>query len=325
MAFSGCVFVASKLRDYVAFVQCIVYILVMREVNIESLDLNLLFALKALLDERHVTKAAEKIGLSQPAMSRALGRLRVMFKDPLLVKGTGGMTLTARASSLYQPLQAIFSEITHMITDPTVEPAQMTGNVVIATRDYEMVSILPGFIKSVSEEAPGLTIRVVPMEGDDLSPLELHEVDFVLAGTDKRAATLNRTTVVKDNFIVVMAANNPLANEDLTLEKYLDSRHCVVAFSEFRTGLVDTTLGELGHKRNQVVKMPQFLGAAFVIPDSDLIATLPRRLGAQLAQQPQFVTRELPFKVPGFSIYLYWHVRNQNSPMHNWLRKMFRV
>src|SRR5580658_2234434 len=104
----------------------------MRQVNLSSVDLNLLVALKALLDERHVTRAAEKIGLSQPAMSRALGRLRVMFKDPLLVKGAGGMALTARANDLHQPLQNILSEIGHIITVPTVKPAEMQGEVVIA-------------------------------------------------------------------------------------------------------------------------------------------------------------------------------------------------
>ncbi len=103
-------------RSPVAFPKRIVYIAPMREVNISSLDLNLLVALKALLDERHVTRAADKIGLSQPAMSRALGRLRVMFKDQLLVKGATGMTLTARASELVQPVQKILNDINQIMT-----------------------------------------------------------------------------------------------------------------------------------------------------------------------------------------------------------------
>src|SRR5271170_3492449 len=149
----------------------------MRKVNLSSVDLNLLVVLKALLDERHVTHAAEKVGLSQPAMSRALQRLRAMFEDPLLVKGTGGMTLTARAAELSKPLQSILNEISHIITAPTLEPKEMRGEVVIATRDYEMAAILPDVIRKVIEHAPGLTIRVAPMVGDDLSPLERNEVD----------------------------------------------------------------------------------------------------------------------------------------------------
>ena len=308
-----------------AFVQSIVYGLAMRLTNIENLDLNLLIALRALLEERHVTKAAERIGLSQPAMSRALGRLRAMFNDPLLVKGTGGMTLTARANSLQQPLQSIMTEISHMITDPTVEPSEMQGEVVIATRDYEMVAILPDVIKRITDEAPLLNLKIVPLTGDDLSPLEQHEVDFVLAGTDKTSAILRRSTVLKDNFVCVMSANNPAAQQELTLEKYLEMRHCQVSFYTLRPGIVDMALADRGMKRNAVVRVPHFLAAAFIVEDSDLIVTLPRKLGMQLAQQKQFVARELPLKVSSFSIYLYWHVRNQNNPMHSWLRKTFRV
>lgn len=297
----------------------------MREVNIESLDLNLLIALKALLDEQHVTRAADKIGLSQPAMSRALGRLRVMFKDPLLVKGAGGMTLTARASSLHQPLQHILNEIGHMITDPTVEPSQMQGEVVISTRDYEMVAILPDIIKRITAEAPRLKLRVVPLEGDDLSPLEQHEVDFVLAGTEKQSAILRRATVLKDSFVGVLASSNPAAQNEISMDRYLEMRHCAVAFSNSRTGLIDSTLSGLGKERNIVVKVPHFLAASFVVAESDLIVTLPRKLGMQLATQAQFTARELPFRSPSFSIYLYWHIRNQNNPMHSWLRKMFRA
>lgn len=296
----------------------------MRQVNIENLDLNLLIALKALLDERHVTKAADRVGLSQPAMSRALGRLRVMFKDPLLVKGVGGMTLTARANSLQAPLQSIMTEIGHMIADPTLEPSEMRGEVVFATRDYEMVAILPDVIKRITEEAPLLTLKIVPLVGDDLSPLEQHEVDFVVAGTDKNSATLRRNTVLKDNFVCVMSADNPAAKQELTLEKYLEMRHCQVSFYTARLGIVDAALAERGLQRNPVVLVPHFLAAAFMVQDSDLIVTLPRKLGMQLAQQKQFVARELPLKVPSFSIYLYWHVRNQNSPMHSWLRRAFR-
>lgn len=315
----------TKLAANLAFVQCIIYSIVMREVNIGSLDLNLLFVLKALLDERHVTRAADKVGLSQPAMSRALQRLRVMFKDPLLVKSPGGMTLTARANDLYHPLQNILNEISHIITAPTVEPSEMHGEVVIATRDYEMAAILPEVISRVANEAPGLTLRIVPMVGDDLSPLERNEVDFVVAGTDRSSSILLRKTLLKDNFICVLSAENPAARQQLTLQRYLDMKHCLVSFTDlYRPGIVDKYLAEQGLARRAVVRVPQFLAAPHIVANSDLVVTLPRRLGLQLAQQKHLVARELPFKVPSFTIYLYWHVRNQTNPMHSWLRKMFR-
>lgn len=309
----------------IAFALRIIYIINMRQVNLSALDLNLLVALKALLDERHVTRAAERIGLSQPAMSRALQRLRLMFKDPLLVKGSGGMTLTARATELNQPLQSILNDISHIITTPTIDPKDMRGEIVIATRDYEMAAILPDVLKKVIDQAPGLMVRVVPMVGDDLSPLERNEVDFVVAGTDKTSAMLSRKTLFTDNFICVVAANNPCLRQKLTLSKYLAMRHYQITITEFRSGIVDTYLAEHGHSREIAIRVPYFtLAASSVVANSDLIVTLPRRLGVLLAKQKELATVELPFKVRDVSIYLYWHVRNQNNPMHVWLRECFQ-
>ncbi|MBX9687147.1 MAG: LysR family transcriptional regulator [Candidatus Obscuribacterales bacterium] len=302
------------------------YIIGMREVNLASLDLNLLVALKALLDERNVTRAAEIVGLSQPAMSRALQRLRIMFKDPLLVKGVGGMTLTARALSLSVPLQNILNDINQIVAEPALEPAQMRGEIVLATRDYEMAAILPDVIRKVISIAPGLNLRVQSLIGDDLSPLERNEVDFVIAGTDHNSASLRRKTLLKDNFVCVLSAKNPALKKKLTMEKYLSMRHCVTMITDYRSGIVDKHLADLGQSRNAVVKVPYFmLAASPIVANSDLIATVPRRLGVLLAEKKDLVLLDLPFKVRDFAIYLYWHVRNQSNPMHIWLRECFEL
>ncbi len=308
-------------RSPVAFPKRIVYIAPMREVNISSLDLNLLVALKALLDERHVTRAADKIGLSQPAMSRALGRLRVMFKDQLLVKGATGMTLTARASELVQPVQKILNDINQIMTAPTFEPAEMTGDIVIATRDYEMAAVLPQAIKAIAEEAPGLTIRIVPMFGDDLSPLDRHEVDFVIAGTDRKSSTLSRKTLFSDNFMCVVSAEQDVAKKKLTMESYLAMRHCIITFTNYRSGIVDAALAQMGLERKAVVTIPQFLAASYIVANSDLILTIPRGLGKLFLESKQFAPLDLPFQVPSFSIYIYWHIRSENNPIHSWVRQ----
>ncbi len=308
-----------------AFAQRITYIQFMREVNIGSVDLNLLIALKALLDERHVTRAAEKAGLSQPAMSRALGRLRLLFKDPLLVRGAGGMVLTARAMDLQDPLQNILSEIGHIISTPTLEPSEMQGELIIATRDFEMASVLPQVIRKITAEAPGLSLRIVPLVGDDLTPLEQHQVDFVIAGTDSSSASLSRKVLFKDNFVCLVSADNPIVKQKFTLEKFLAMRHCMVTITDFRPGVVDTYLAQQGKKRVAAVRVPHFLAASYLIEDSDFIVTLPRRLGLLLSQHKKLAVLDLPFLVPGFSIYLYWHNRNQNNPVHMWMRKMIKV
>ena len=313
------------LGSAVAFVKCIIYIMAMREVNIESLDLNLLVPLKALLDERHVTHSAERVGLSQPAMSRALARLRVMFRDPLLVRGTGSrMTRTARAEALYPPLQGVLQSIGHLIASPAVDPAEMRGEVVVMTRDYEMVTLLPPVIREVSAKAPGVTLKIVPMVGDDLSPLEENRVDFVVAGTDRTQATLPRRTLLNEGFICVVSADHPQAEQALTLERFLELKHCFIAFDEHaRPGTVDRYLADLGLKRDVRVYVPNFLAAAQIVATSDLAVTLPRGLGLHLARQGGVRALELPFELSSFSVYLYWHIRNQLNPMHSWLRETF--
>ena len=298
----------------------------MREVNLGALDLNLLVPLKALLEERHVTQAADKVGLSQPAMSRALQRLRMMFGDPLLVKGTGNrMTRTARANELYQPLLDILQDVGYLISAPTLEPSEMRGEVVIASRDYEIAALMPRMLARVTTMAPGLTFNLRPMVGDDLSPLEENRVDFVVAGTDRNLATLNRHILLREEFICVLSSNHPEVGDKLTLEKYLAMKHCVVSFSEQHSpGFIDRYLAERGKKRDLRVRVPYFLAAAQIVANSDLVVTLPRRLGQHLAQQQSnLTTLDLPFKSPPFSIYLYWHIRNQLNPIHTWLREMF--
>lgn len=298
----------------------------MREVNLGSLDLNLLVPLQALLEERHVTHAAEKVGLSQPAMSRALQRLRVMFADPLLVRGTGTrMTRTARANQLFQPLQNLLLDVGHLITTPTMQPSEMRGEVVIASRDYEMAALMPRMIARVSELAPNLILNLRPMEGDDLSPLEENRADFMVAGTNRVVSTLARHTLLEETFICLLSSDHPLAGQELTLEKYLSLKHCVVSFSETHSpGFVDRYLAERGLKRNIRVRVPYFLAAAQIVAHSDLMVTLPRELGLHLSrQQSNLKTAELPVGVSHFSIYLYWHIRNQLNPVHTWLREMF--
>ncbi len=292
--------------------------------NIRSLDLNLLVALKALLEEKHVTRAAMRVGMSQPAMSHALARLRDILKDPLLVKGVSGFGLSARANDLYQPLLNIFSEINHIITPPSSHPANMQGEIVIATRDNEMVSILPQVINCISKDAPGLTLRVIPLVGDDLSPLEQNKVDFIITGTDSKSATLCRSTLYKEDFVCLLSAKNSNI-KNFTLEKFIQMKHCLVNITGFGPGRVDTLLAEKGLKRNVTVMVPHFLAASYIVASTDLVLTLPRKIGLLLSQEKKITLLEPPIKMPSFAIYLYWHIRNQNNPTHKWLRNIIRT
>ncbi len=297
----------------------------MHETNLRSIDLNLLVALHALLEEKHVTRAAERISLSQPAMSRALTRLRETFQDPLLVKGARGMVLTARAIDLYHPLQNILREISNIVSTPSIDPATMQGEIVIATRDYELAAVLPKVIGQATLDAPHLKLSIVPLSGDDLGPLEHHNVDFVLAGTDKTTSTLHRYTLYEEDFVCLISRNNPVMHRKMDLETYVSMKHCLVTIKNFGLGYVDTLLAKRNLKRNVVVRIPHFLAASHIIADSELVVTLPRRLGELLSINEKIVLVAPQFNIPRFPVFLYWHARNQNNPIHKWLRMIIRV
>lgn len=297
----------------------------MHETNLRNIDLNLLVALHALLEEKHVTRAAERISLSQPAMSRALARLRETFQDPLLVKGASGMALTARAIDLYLPLQTILREISNIISTPTIDPASMQGEIVIATRDYELAAILPKIIGQVTLEAPNLKLSIVPLSGDDLGPLEHHNVDFVIAGTDKITSTLHRYTLYEEDFVCLISKHNPVMQRKMDLKTYVSMKHCLVSIKNFGLGYVDALLARKNLKRNIVVRIPHFLAASHIIADSELVVTLPRRLGELLSTNKKIVLVDPPLTIPSFPVFLYWHARNQNNPLHKWLRRIIRV
>ncbi|HSW69402.1 MAG TPA: LysR family transcriptional regulator [Gammaproteobacteria bacterium] len=292
--------------------------------NIKSLDLNLLVALKALLDEQHVTRAADRIGLSQPAMSRALGRLRVMFRDPLLVKSAKGLCLTPKAKELYRPLKTILTDVVQLVSPTSFELGVVEKEIVIATRDYESTVLIPGIINTISKQAPHLSFRIIPLVGDDLSFLESQEVDFVIAGSDSQATTLCRYTLYKEKIICLISKNNAIRHEKLTLKKFLEMKHCLADIRGGDKSIIDDTLQKKKLKRNIIVRIPHFLTAANVVANSDMIMTLPYRLGMFLLQQDRYILLEPPIKLPELPIYLYWHLRNQHNPLNQWLRKMIR-
>lgn len=294
----------------------------MHDTHIKNLDLNLLVTLNALLEEKNVTRAAARIHLSQPATSRALARLRDMFQDPLLIKGTRGMILTDRAKELYRPLRHILNGISAIVSPPSLEPTHMQGEVVIATRDYELAAILPKIIHRILVESPQLKLRIVPLIGTDVSSLETSNVDFILTATDNKAANLHRSTIGKDGFVCLVSKNHEIVQKGMNLERYIAAKHCLVTISGFGTGLVDTLLAQKNLQRNIVVRVPHFLAVEHIIADSDLIVTLPRRLGELLSQQEKIVLINPPLIIPQFPIYLYWHTRSHNDPINRWIRRL---
>jgi DNA-binding transcriptional LysR family regulator len=292
----------------------------MRETNLRTIDLNLLIALKALLEERHVTRAAERIHLSQPAMSRSLHKLRTIFNDPLLVRSANGLCLTSRAHGLQSQLQGILNDIKDMLEPPSQNPAQMKGEITIATRDYEIATVLPKVIQQVTQHAPDLKISIMTLTNENFDLLEMQEVDFIITASESDSATLHRKMLFEDDFVCLLSADNPIEPHELTLKKFIELKHGMISISGFGPGIVDLELAKNNLQREVMLRTSHFLCIPYLIVNTNLIITLPRKLGELLRQQANIKLLEAPLPIAAFPVYLYWHIKNHNNPVHQWLR-----
>ncbi|MBP2294524.1 LysR family transcriptional regulator [Azospirillum rugosum] len=295
----------------------------MREVNLAGIDLNLLVALAALLDERNVTRAAGRVGLSQPAMSRALGRLRALFGDKLLVRTAAGLEPTPRAEALAAPLARVLAEVGRMVQPPDFDPAAQTGTVRIATVDYQTVVLLPRLLAHFAEVAPNLDVEVVLHGPAAEEGIASGTIDLAIGVFDVAEAGYYQQTLYREDFACVVRADHPaLQDGPMTAERFAGLRHAflTVGRDSSRAGFVDAALDRLGLARRIVLRTPHFLAAPLIVAESDLVLTLPRRLAEHLRAMVPLAVFDPPVPMPAFAITQLWHERRHGDPAHAWLR-----
>jgi DNA-binding transcriptional LysR family regulator len=294
----------------------------MHEVNLASLDLNLLVALQALLEERNVTRAAEKVGLSQPAMSRALGRLRKLFNDPLLVRTSSGMVLTVRAEQTVEPLRRAMIEVRRVIANPTFEPATARGVFRISAWDYETATIVPLIVTRLAKEAPNLEILMITQNNWSLEKLEQNTVELTLGAFANIPSGFYRQRIMTDKFVSVVRAGHPLLKGKLTPERFVEFSHIVTSVSGEGPGPVDKALENFGLKRHIALRVPNFLTAPLCVATTDLVVTMPYRLAQQLEGLANLKLIEPPIQLMGIRVSQVWHERHHYDPAHTWFRNL---
>ncbi len=297
-------------------------IFIMHETNLAGVDLNLLVALQALLEERSVTRAAHRVGLTQPAMSRALGRLRALFDDPLLVRATGGMAPTPRAESLSEPLRQTLAEVDRMIRRPTFEPATARGKLRITSTDYVTPVVLPRVLGRLFKEAPHLDLELQHWNRDSLRQLEDGSLDLAIGLFPDAPAGFYRQRLFSDDFACIVRAKHPVTREGLTLEAYTSLRHALITVAGEERGAADAALERLGLTRRIALRIPHFLAAPLIVAESDLVLTLPRRLARRFARFANLTFMDPPVEIGGFTISQLWHERRHHDPAHLWLRAL---
>ena len=297
--------------------------------NIQSVDLNLLAVLDALLEERNVTRAAVRVHLSQPATSNALARLRHLFGDPLLVRGNGGMVLTPYAQALLGPLRSAMNQVDAVLAVGTsFDAATSTDTFTIASSDALQIGFVPPLLTRLTVEAPGAKVICVPLggtaqpTGDPVPERELAAggVDLALGFFAAPPPQLHGKALFDGDFVCVLRDGHPFADSGMTPEAFAQCGHVVIAPAHHDHSTVDVALAKHRLVRRIAVVVPQYNVVPYIVARSDLVAVLPRRLAEGFV--PIFGLKLLPAPIalPRFTIWQLWHERTHRSPAHRWLR-----
>jgi DNA-binding transcriptional LysR family regulator len=294
---------------------------IMRGTNISGLDLNLLFALDALLAERHVSRAAHRLGTSQPSLSRALADLRRWFGDPLLVRGKRGMTATPRALELEREVRAVLEQIEGMVARrDAFDPKASRRTFYLATPEYAQCVLFPRLLARIGELAPGVSIQVRPWSLAFPEALERGALDLVLSPTGAPEPGLASEDVLADGFCAVVRRGHPGVGRKLGLEAFLALGHISIAPNDRHGGVVHDALAAEGLSRRVTLRIPSFAAAPTLVAASDLCAVMPELFARQAAEHFPLDLHPLPLEVPGFVLRQTWHAREDGDPGLKWLR-----
>jgi DNA-binding transcriptional LysR family regulator len=284
-----------------------------------SLDLLRCFAV--LHAERHVTRAAHKAGLSQPSMSRALDRLREVFDDALFVRTQRGMLPTARADLLAPQVQAVLDAAGALIRPVAFDPATLVRTFTIGTTDFPDVDLMPRLVALLAREAPNVTIQTRPLNdlGDALATGRL---DLMISVRDAIPRDARITKLYDAGFVCAVRRNHPRVGKRLTLERYCELPHLLIAPAGNPGSRVDSLLAARGLARRVVVRVHTFLSAPAIVASSDLVLTAPSRVLEPVARPFRLRLLPPPLAVPDISLFVAWHPRVDDDPAHAWFRGM---
>ncbi|HEI8866657.1 TPA: LysR family transcriptional regulator [Serratia odorifera] len=290
--------------------------------DIRTLDFNLLKTLDALLDERNVTRAAERLALTQPAVSGMLTRLRESFDDPLFVRAQRGIVPTPRALELAEPVKRILGEVENLLQPPAFDPATASLTLTLASTDYALRAVVVPFLSALRQKAPGIRLAVLPVDSARLpARLERGEIDLALLTPESTPQDLHARTLFDEQYVCLLRQDHPYAQTgELTLERFCQLDHALVSYEGGNfLGVTDDALRKLGLRRRVTLSVSSFLVLPDILRVSDLIAVVPARLAA--------ATRDLavlppPLAIEGFSKVVAWHQRTHHDASHRWLRQL---
>jgi len=297
----------------------------MHEVNLSGVDLNLLPALEALLRRRNVTHAASDVGLSQPAMSRALSRLRAVLDDPLLVRGHNGLVLTPKAQSLVPRLATAIGELKGLFSERSFDPATEIRTIRVAAADTQTVLLAPPLMARLSRDAPGIDLRFEPFGPDLVRRMETNSLDFAfaLSTTDLPIGAVSMP-LAQDRLALVMRRGHPKSAQTWSIDDYGTVDHVSIALLNDGRSELDGLLAAAGVKRRVALVTPHFTAALAAVAATDMVTTISEAFARRFAEVFDLSVRPPPFANTELAMTLVWsHVR-ATDPILIWFRQLLR-
>ncbi|SDG34769.1 MULTISPECIES: LysR family transcriptional regulator [unclassified Duganella] len=288
--------------------------------DIRTFDFNLLKALDALLDERSVTGAAERLSLTQPAVSGILTRLREHFDDPLFVRAQRGMVPTSRALELAGPVKQLLAEVESMLRPQGFEPSSASLTLTIAATDYALRAVMVPFLSALRKQAPGIRVAVVPVADSLHTQLERGDVDLALITPETSAPDLHTQLLFDERYVCVLRAGHPDAAAPLSLDRFCALDHALVSYSGSPfAGATDKALAAMGRQRRVTLSVTSFLVLQDFLRVSDMVAVVPHKLAMVT---DGLALLEPPLAIPGFTKIAAWHERTHRDPGCAWARAL---
>lgn len=304
--------------------------------NFRTLDLNLLRVFDAVMAERNLTRAAEQLAMTQPAVSNALKRLREAVGEELLTRAAFGVKPTPRAEALWPHVRAALGQLREALDPQEYDPRLQSHTFRLAMADATAVLMMPALIATLERQQSQANLRVLPLTTRDPRPLLEHgEADVALGYFPDVMATLiaqgadapiAHSRLYDSEYVCVMRRGHPLAQQPgLSLDDFCAAHHLLVSFSGRAQGFVDQALTALQRSRRVVLTVNQFFTAGRVVTQSDLLTVLPRRFVAATGYAEQLELRALPLALSPIHVALLWHRRHEREPAHRWLREQVLV
>ncbi|MDJ0758249.1 MAG: LysR family transcriptional regulator [Woeseiaceae bacterium] len=285
--------------------------------------LPLLEAFDAIMTRGSLVAAADAMNVTQSAVSKQLAQLREWLGDDLFVRTSDGMQPTPRALALRERIESLLEQAASLAREGSIQPADFTGEFVLSATDEVLDRLVPDLVGRLADEAPQLRLITIPIARDySARQLEAGQVNLLVAVNWHAPDQLKQKRLGSDSFVCLMREDNPLADRNLTLKRYIDATHVLVAPLGYAEGVVDVELKQMGVERHVCASVPAFSMINESVLGGSRITTIPSRVAQRLADNGPFVVKRAPLKLPSTDYYALWHPRFTADPRLRWMLEL---